>query len=116
LDAATSAELSFNHVLDGILTEVSEPIRGAIRGERRTLGQLVSLLSRADSLPAGISEQEIRTGVVEPRNRAMHKGLSPTSAEANSAAQLAMKISKIVLPLPGQGDRQESFDPFSGCG
>jgi hypothetical protein len=99
LDAATSAELSFNRVLDGILAEVSEPIRGAIRGERRTLGQLVNLLSRADSLPVGISEKEIRTGVVEPRNRAMHKGLPPTSAEAYSAAQLAMKIARIVLPL-----------------
>jgi hypothetical protein len=101
LDAATSVELSFNRIFDEILSDIPGPMRDAIRGERRTLGQLVSLLRKANSLPADISEQEIKT-VVEARNRAMHKGQMPTSTEASSAAHLAMKIARVVLPLTEQ--------------
>jgi hypothetical protein len=101
LDAATSVELSLNRILDGILSDVSSPIRDAIRSERRTLGQLISVLRKANSLPTDISEQEVKT-VVEARNRAIHKGQMPTSMEAMSAVYLAMKIARLVLPLPKQ--------------
>jgi hypothetical protein len=79
LDAATSVELSLNCVLDGVLTEIPESIPGARRRKHRMLGQLVSVLSKANSLPTGINEEEVRTGVVDARNRAMHEARSPAA-------------------------------------
>lgn len=94
LEAATAAELALQELLDARLGGADNEVAGAIRQGNRELGRLTKLLGHLEvSLPSGL-----QTGLVDVRNRAIHRGDEPTEEQASEAVRLARAVVELAEP------------------
>lgn len=103
LEASTAAELALHELLDVRLGGTDEAVGSALANGNRELGRLATLLGQLGvTLPAGL-----QVGLVEVRNRAVHKGDEPTAAQARESVRVARAVVESVQPsrslLPRSG-------------
>ena len=82
LDAATATEIVLASLFEGELTQLPAALRKRL-AEKRTLGQLVSLLHHLGLPP------ELQYGLVGTRNKAIHGGAIISASHASAAVRLA---------------------------
>ncbi|MER7455639.1 hypothetical protein [Micromonospora sp. NPDC126480] len=99
LDAATAAELALAHLFDSALDALDPRIRGAIIGERRTLGSYVTTIANAGMLPQGVTRDVLSAGLTQVRNLAIHKGRPPSRDQAQTAVNVGAAVVSAVFPL-----------------
>jgi hypothetical protein len=87
--------LALNKLLSAGLSSLPRNSRDALLAERRTLGRLVNLVGKMESLPP-----DTMTKLVTPRNAAVHRNESPSSLDARQALEIAAEIVRLVEPLP----------------
>jgi len=94
LDAATAAELAMNRLLELRLADSEPVVLGALRSNAKEMGRLHGLLGKLGvSMP-----NNLRSGLTDVRNRAIHGGAEPTIDEARTSLGLASKLVTSVSP------------------
>lgn len=98
IEAATAAEISLAQAAERHLSKLGPA--GADWFMRRANGvsALAQMLKSLDGSPDAVSLAE---RIAAPRNRAVHRGLSPTEHEVMASIEAAYQILKIYSPLPG---------------
>ncbi|MGC4111767.1 MAG: hypothetical protein QM747_15385 [Nocardioides sp.] len=94
LEASTAAELALRQLLDIRLAGLDVDIAEALSKGTREMGRLVDLLNEVGvGLPGRLKE-----GLLNVRNRAIHRGEEPTIDEAREVLRLAGVLVDRAVP------------------
>ena len=95
LDAATAAEIAMTKLLDKKLRRASKTVRGLVTSRWRQISGLSEALKKLGfELPKDIAN----SGLAEPRNAAVHKGIPPTADECLRAINIAAEVVEMASP------------------
>jgi hypothetical protein len=95
LDAATSAEIGLTALLDRQIGTVPAPVKTVVQQCNRDLGRLTATLKKTFGLSLS---PDIEEGLIKPRNRAIHAGISPSEDVARRAINTARGIVDLISP------------------
>ncbi len=97
IDAATSAELAVSAILEDRLAQTEESVRDALLAANRMLGPKRKLLRSLNCRPL---PPRFENDLVDPRNRAVHKGDKIDRQTCGKAISVAAQVVEEAYPLP----------------
>jgi len=95
LDSATAAEIALAKLIDAQTAVAGEAIGKAIRDANRDMSRATYILRNTFGIPL---RNDIQTGLVTPRNRAIHAGVEPSLEAARLALEIAEELVELATP------------------